>query len=78
MHTRIVDAKTQPSAAVYLNSSVVWDVTQRRLVNNRRFGTTYRSHLQGAKTEATGSPETSVINQPTLRNVPNDGRIQIR
>ena len=29
-----------------LNSPVFWDVTQRRLVWHRRFGTTYRSHLQ--------------------------------
>jgi len=32
-----------------LRSSVFWDVTQRvLLVSYRRFGTTYRSHLQGS------------------------------
>jgi hypothetical protein len=31
----------------YVKSSVFWVVTQCRLVKNRRFGTTYRSHLQG-------------------------------
>ena len=29
-------------------SSVFWVVTQRRLVKNRRFGTTYSFHLQGS------------------------------
>jgi hypothetical protein len=31
-----------------LNSSVFWVITRRRLVKHRRFGTTYRSHLQGS------------------------------
>jgi hypothetical protein len=30
-----------------LNSSVFYVITRRTLVLNRRFGTTYRSHLQG-------------------------------
>ena len=30
----------------FINSSVFWAITQRRLVKHRRFGTTYRSHLQ--------------------------------
>jgi hypothetical protein len=29
------------------------------------------------KMEPTGSPETSVLNQPTLRNIPEDGRFQV-
>jgi hypothetical protein len=29
-----------------LNSPVFWIITQREVVCNRRFGTTYRSHLQ--------------------------------
>jgi len=38
-----------------LRSSLFWDATQRRLVvTYRRFGTTYRSHLQGS-----GSPNWS-------------------
>jgi hypothetical protein len=36
------------TAAVYMKSSFFWDVTQGTLViSYRRFGTTYRSHLQG-------------------------------
>lgn len=66
-----------------LNSSVLWDVTYCRLVKNRHFRTTYRSHLQGCsvvlntsllKIRPIGSPKTSVLNQ--LHNVPEDGRIQ--
>jgi len=30
----------------FMNSSLFWCVTQRRLAVNRRFGTTYKSHLQ--------------------------------
>jgi hypothetical protein len=33
--------------AFILNSSFFWNVRQRRLVENRRLGTTYRSYLQG-------------------------------
>ena len=64
---------------IQLNSSVFWAITKNWLAKNRRFGTTYRSHLQGSnmskKKEAwplkmgpTGNPETSVLNQHTLRN----------
>jgi len=36
-------------AILTLRSSVFWDVMQRMLlVSYRRFGTTYRSHLQGS------------------------------
>jgi hypothetical protein len=35
-----------------------------------------RVHLT-PEDETTGSPETSVLNQPTLRNIPEDGRIQV-
>jgi hypothetical protein len=39
----------QASAAMYITSLLFWDVTQGRLVvSNRRFGKTYRSHLQGS------------------------------
>jgi hypothetical protein len=36
-------------AAVCLNSVFLWDVSKRRLVKHRRFGTTYRSHRQVSK-----------------------------
>jgi hypothetical protein len=35
------------SAAIEVNSSVFWIITRRKVVWNWRFGTTYRSHLQG-------------------------------
>jgi hypothetical protein len=41
--------RSYSSAAVYLNYSFCWVITQRGLVKHRRFGTTYRSHLQGSK-----------------------------
>ena len=37
----------------YLNSVIFWDVTHRKLVSNRRFRTTYRSHLQGLTSQKT-------------------------
>jgi hypothetical protein len=66
----------------YRNSVVFWDVTQRRLVSHRHFGTRYRSHLQGSKNVHFWmgpilSPETSVRNKSTLRNIPEDDRIQV-
>jgi hypothetical protein len=76
----ITFSKLGDVAAVYQNSSVFWVTTQRSFVKQRRFGTTYRSHLQGSralffdnwpfKIGPTGSSETSVLNQPTLRNNP--------
>jgi hypothetical protein len=83
-------ARSQASAAVYHNSSVFWVIMQRKLVKHRRFGTTYRSHLQGSSVqvehlhtssfnmEMKGCPETSVLNQSTLSNDPEDRRIQSR
>ena len=41
-------ARSSASAAVYLNFSVFSVIKQRRLVKHRRFGKTYRSHLQGS------------------------------
>jgi hypothetical protein len=41
-------ARSSASAAVYLNVSVFSVIKQRRLVKHRRFGKTYRSHLQGS------------------------------
>jgi hypothetical protein len=47
-------------------SSLFWDVTRRRLVvGYLRFGTTYRSHLQGQavkKARSINCPKTIVIN----------------
>jgi len=38
----------QASAVVQTRPSLFWDLTQWRLaLSYRRFGTTYRSHLQG-------------------------------
>ena len=37
--------RTQAFSAVYLNSFVFWDVTQRRLVKHRRFATICRSQV---------------------------------
>jgi hypothetical protein len=65
-----------------LNAFVFWAVTQRMLVYNRRFGITNRFHLQGSSAELDrwrrdiGDTETSVMNQLTLRNNPEDGVIQ--
>jgi hypothetical protein len=70
----------QISRTLFLqNYSVFWDVTQRRLVKNRRFRTTYRSHLWylPLKMGPIRNPETSVPNQPTVRNIPEDWRIQV-
>jgi len=34
-------------APSYMRSSLIWDITQRRMgIPYRRFGTNYRSHLQ--------------------------------
>ena len=48
MSNMSVDAKFQTSATVCLRRSLFCDVTWRRMVvGYRRFGTAYRSHLQG-------------------------------
>jgi hypothetical protein len=48
------------------------------VVWNRRFGTSYRSYLQGSRCprwwEPIGNPETSVSNDLTPSNNPGDGR----
>ena len=38
--------RSQASAVVELNFFVFWVITRREVVLNRRFGITYRSHLQ--------------------------------
>jgi len=63
-----------------MKSALFWDITQHRVeIPYRRFGTTYRSHLQGSRTlwplkmRPTSSPETSVRNyHSTLRNIPEE------
>jgi hypothetical protein len=63
-----------------MRSLLFWDVTQHRLVvSYRRFGTTYRSHLQGSSLTleygTDSCPETSVINKKSmLYNVPKEQR----
>jgi hypothetical protein len=72
--------RSYSSAAVCLHSVVFWDVTQRRLVSYRRFGTAYRSRLQGSKCprimRTIRSPETSVRKQPAVRYVSENDRIR--
>ena len=70
-----------------LRSALFWDITQRRVLNlYRRFGTTYRSHLQVSRSKRRklysrtswpvkmrqiGCPETSAQNyHSSLRNIP--------
>jgi hypothetical protein len=49
----------------HLKNAVFWDVAPCRSYVNRRFGGTYRLHLQG-------SSETSVYTRSTGRNIPVD------
>ena len=78
----------QTSAAVWMRSSLFWDVTRRRLVIYRCLGTACNSHLQGSsslrrifrpilrlKLGTVGCPETSVNNyQSTPHNIPQERR----
>jgi hypothetical protein len=62
-----------------MRPALFWDITQRRVVIlYRRFGTTYRSHLQGSlKMGRKVCFETSVQNYySTLRNIPEEQMIQ--
>jgi len=66
-----------------VNSSLFWDVRRHRfVVVYRRFGTTYRSHIQGSNsldclTLEDKTAETSVTSyQPTPRNIPEGQRPQ--
>jgi hypothetical protein len=74
----------QAPAAMYMRYALLWDTTQRWVVVLcRRFGTTYRSYLQGSRSSWTSWPlkivpigcsETSIQNyHSTLRNIP-EGR----
>jgi hypothetical protein len=81
------------STAVVMKSIIFWDMTPRSLLScNRRFGGTYRLHLQGLrncllvfvelisstlKTEAMWSSHTSVATQQnTRRHIPEDDTLQ--
>jgi hypothetical protein len=83
----------QACAAMHMNFALFWDITQRWVVVlYRRFGTTYRSNLQGSrsprrklsswtswplKKEPIGCPETSVQNyHSNLRNITEKCRTQ--
>ena len=80
---KLLQVRTYPN----LRSAIIWDITQRRMVIlNRRFGTTYRSHLQGLRSPIPwtswsfsmgliGWPETHVNDyHSTLRNNPEEHR----
>jgi hypothetical protein len=66
-----------------LNTFIVRNVKQFRLVSHRRFGTTYRFRLPGRwtfwplKMGLMCSPETSARNQLILHNIPEDYSIQV-
>jgi hypothetical protein len=48
----IIEKGFQASAAMLIRSALLWDITQRRVVIvYRRFGTAYRSHLQGSRSQ---------------------------
>jgi hypothetical protein len=82
----------QASAAILMKSALFWNITRGRVVIlYRRFGTTYRSHLQGSisprRQERTSwplkmgpmqRPETPVKDyHSSLRNIPEERRSQI-
>jgi hypothetical protein len=70
--------------AVTMKNAVFWDVTPCRSCVNRRFGGTYRLHLQGRKIRERGtsvirwlrtaipSSETAVHTRSTRRHIPED------
>jgi hypothetical protein len=58
-----------------LKNVVFWDVALCRSCVNRRFGGTYRLHLQGRKIREKSS-ETSVNTRPTQRDIPEDDRCE--
>jgi hypothetical protein len=73
-----------------MKNTVFWDVAPCRYFVNRRFGGTYRLHLQGrsnprtmnqreqiASAIAICSSETSVNKIPTRRHIPEDGILQV-
>jgi hypothetical protein len=73
----------QASAAVWMKSTLFWDITRLRVVIvYQRYGT-YRSHLQGSRSPSKMGPrhcpETSVNNyHSTLRNISEERRSQYK
>jgi hypothetical protein len=72
------NTRFQASASVYIRPSLFWNVVQCKLaLSYRRFGSTYRSHLQGStlKMRPIHWPKTSVTDyQSTKRNIPEELR----
>jgi hypothetical protein len=65
------------STAVTMKNTVFWDVAPCRYFVNRRFGETYRLHLQGIRNpRAIRSSETSVNKISTRRHITEDGILQ--
>jgi hypothetical protein len=57
-----------------MKNVVLWDVALCRSCMNRRFGGTYRLHLQGRKIR---ERETSFHSRSTRRHIPEDGILSI-
>jgi hypothetical protein len=61
-----------------MKNAVFWDVAPCRSCVNRRFGGTFRLHLQGTlKMEEIRSSETSVYTRSTRRHIPEDDILQL-
>jgi hypothetical protein len=72
-----------------MKNAVFWDVAPCRSCVNRRFGETYRLHIQGRKIRERGTSvskwlrsairfsETSVHARSTRRHIPEDGTLQV-
>jgi hypothetical protein len=63
---------------IQTKNAVFWDVPPCRSCVNRRFGGTYRLHLQGSKirepeTSVSRQQQTSVHTRSTRRHIPEDG-----
>jgi len=59
---RHTNKRLQASAAKKLKTPLFWAITKRVVViSYRRFGTTYRSHLQGSGTRSFWIPEPAAL-----------------
>jgi hypothetical protein len=86
---RVYILRLEVFTAVTMKNTVFWDVTPCRSCVNRRFGGTYRIHLQGIKIhewgtsvsrwlqEAIQSSKTSVHTRSTRHHTPEDGILHI-
>jgi hypothetical protein len=54
-HELTIYIRYEVFTAVTMNSAVFWDVVPRRYCVNRRFGGTYRLHLQGGSIRERGT-----------------------